>query len=1006
MSRFRTGKRPGPGHWCLCFVPDMENTPGVISASLPEITPGVVSAGAVLGGMIVAARARSARHPARISAAIAVLIVAGVVGAAVVLRAQGPALSAPAVPSTLADLERAFRTPPDDARIMMRWWWFGPAVTKAGLEREMRRMKEGGIGGFEIQPVYPLALDDPAQGLVTHPFLSDAFIDHLRFAATKARELGLRADLTLGSGWPYGGPQVSISQAAGKLRIERVAVPAGAQRVIVPDVRAGEHLIAAFLAPTAAPATTEGIREVASITGGVLYLPDRAPVAREVLFFISSRTGMMVKRASVGAEGFVLNHYDRDALDHYLKTVGDRLLSAFDGSPPYAVFCDSLEVNDSDWTDDFLEAFKARRSYDLRPLLPALVLDAGPSSAAIRHDWGRTLTELLNERFLAPMQAWARQHGTRFRIQGYGIPPATISSSAGVDLPEGEGSQWRTLRASRWAASIGHLYNRPIISSETWTWLHSPVFMATPLDVKAEADLHFLQGINQLIGHGWPYTADGVAYPGWRFYAAGAFNDKNPWWIVMPDLARYLQRVSAVLRQGRPVNDVALYLPIDDGWAHFVPGKVGSLIETLAQRVGADVIPTILDAGFNLDFIDDGVLAGGARVEQGQLAIGQNRYRAIILPGVERIPPATLSALESFARQGVRVVATRRTPELPPGYTATPADHAEVKATADRLFRAASPAGVFVEREADLAAALVARIQPDVAVSSSASDIGFVHRRTDAADLYFVANTSNARRSIDATFRVGAVQAQQWNPLTGDMTPAEVRPLAGRAGVTIALDLAPYESTVIVFVAAPSKPSARRLVAAPTAGKAPQPPIDISTGWRVTFGSTLPPADWNTLRSWTDDEATRFYSGVAVYEKTVDVPPPMLRKGLTVRIDLGEPKAIEVGGPRARVQAWVDAPVREAAVVIVNGRRAGSVWCPPYALDVTPLLRPGPNVIRIDVANLAINYMAGHALPDYTLLNLRYGTRFEPQDMDKVQPVPAGLRGPIRLVARGASAPR
>jgi hypothetical protein len=938
------------------------------------------------------------------AAAIAVLIVAGVVGAAVVLRAmQAP--SAPAVPSTLADLERAFRTPPDDARIMMRWWWFGPAVTKAGLEREMRLMKDGGIGGFEIQPVYPVALDDPARGLVTHPFLSDAFIDHLRFAATKARELGLRADLTLGSGWPYGGPQVDITQAAGKLRIERVAVAAGAQRVTVPDIRAGERLMAAFLAPTAAPATTDGLREVASITDGVLHLPDRAPAAREVLFFISSRTGMMVKRASVGAEGFVLNHYDRDALDHYLKTVGDRLLSAFDGAPPYAVFSDSLEVYESDWTDDFLEAFKARRGYDLRPLLPALLLDAGSSTAAIRHDWGRTLTELLNERFLAPMQAWARQHGTRFRIQGYGIPPATISSNAGVDLPEGEGSQWKTLRASRWAASIGHLYNRPVISSETWTWLHSPPFMATPLDVKAEADLHFLQGINQLIGHGWPYTADGVAYPGWRFYAAGVFNDKNPWWIVMPDLARYLQRVSVLLRQGRPVNDVALYLPIDDAWAHFVPGKVGSLIETLAQRVGADVIPNILDAGFNLDFIDDGVLAGGARVEQGQLAIGQNRYRAIILPGVERIPPATLSALESFARQGVRVVATGRTPDLAPGYTATPADHAALKATADRLFRAVSPAGVFVEREADLAAALVARIQPDVAVSSNASDIGFVHRRTDAADLYFVANTSNARRSIDATFRLGAVQAQQWNPLTGDMTPAEFHPLAGRAGATLALDLAAYESTVIVFPlgAPPSKrvtPATPRSVA--RADRLPGP-IDISTGWRVTFGPTLPPADWNTLRSWTDDEATRFYSGVAVYEKTVDVPAPMLRKGLTVRIDFGEPKAIEMGGPRARVQAWVDAPVREAAVVTVNGRRAGSVWCPPYALDVTPLLRPGPNLIRIDVANLAINYMAGHASPDYKLLNLRYGTRFEPQDMDKVQPVPAGLRGPIRLVAAPAA---
>jgi hypothetical protein len=73
--------------------------------------------------------------------------------AAVVLRAiqAGTPPSAPAVASTVADLERAFRTPPDDARIMMRWWWFGPAVTKAELEREMRLMKDGGIGGFEIQ---------------------------------------------------------------------------------------------------------------------------------------------------------------------------------------------------------------------------------------------------------------------------------------------------------------------------------------------------------------------------------------------------------------------------------------------------------------------------------------------------------------------------------------------------------------------------------------------------------------------------------------------------------------------------------------------------------------------------------------------------------------------------------------------------------------------------------------------------------------------------------------
>jgi hypothetical protein len=171
----------------------------------------------------------------------------------------------------------------------------------------------------------------------------------------------------------------------------------------------------------------------------------------------------------------------------------------------------------------------------------------------------------------------------------------------------------------------------------------------------------------------------------------------------------------------------------------------------------------------------------------------------------------------------------------------------------------------------------------------------------------------------------------------------------------------------------------------------------------VTFGPTGAPAEWTTLRSWTDDEATRYFSGVASYEKSVEVPAAMLRIGQSIQLDLGSPKAIEIGGPGSRVQAWIDAPVRDAAIVFVNGQRAGSAWCPPYTVDVTPFLRRGRNLIRIDVANVAINHMAGHALPDYKLLNLRYGTRFEPQDMDKVRPVPAGLFGPIRLVAAPAA---
>ena len=72
---------------------------------------------------------------------------------------------------------------------MMRWWWFGPAVTKPELEREMRLMKQGGIGGFEVQPTYALELDNPAKGIRNLPYMSDEFLEMLRFTGEKAKEI-------------------------------------------------------------------------------------------------------------------------------------------------------------------------------------------------------------------------------------------------------------------------------------------------------------------------------------------------------------------------------------------------------------------------------------------------------------------------------------------------------------------------------------------------------------------------------------------------------------------------------------------------------------------------------------------------------------------------------------------------------------------------------------------------------------------------------------------------
>ena len=173
--------------------------------------------------------------------------------------------------------------------------------------------------------------------------------------------------------------------------------------------------------------------------------------------------------------------------------------------------------------------------------------------------------------------------------------------------------------------------------------------------------------------------------------------------------------------------------------------------------------------------------------------------------------------------------------------------------------------------------------------------------------------------------------------------------------------------------------------------------LDLSSDWSVTFGKNSP-IEMKKFRSWTDEDATRYFSGSAIYEKTIDLPADLRAAGNSVFLDFGEGQELDVQATRNGMQTWFDPPIREAAVVYINEQKTGSLWSPPYKLDITRFLKDGRNEVRIVVANTAINYMAGRKLPDYKLLNLRYGERFQPQDMDKVQPIPSGITGTLKLI--------
>jgi hypothetical protein len=663
----------------------------------------------------------------------------------------------------------------------------------------------------------------------------------------------------------------------------------------------------------------------------------------------------------------------KPAIEHYLQTRGDELLGGFAGEPPYAIFSDSLEVYGSDWTKDLPAEFARRRGYDLVSHLPELVQGGTAEAESVRHDWGVTLSELVSDNYLRPMAGYAAAHATRFRSQTYGEPAVTLADEHIPQLPEGEGPQWHAFSFTRWASSANHVYGNRITSAETFTWLHSPAWRATPLDMKAEADCMFLEGVNQIIGHGFPYSAPGVPEPGWSLYAAAALNDHNPWWPVMHDVTAYLQRVSWAMRQGEPANDVALLLPEDDAQAAFRPGHV-SVTDEMHQKITSDLMGAILDSGYNVDYID--------------LAAAEDRglhYPILVVPPTERMTLRGVHALEAFAAGGGKLVFLGQTPSRAAGLVDS-ADSPAVVAGIQRLL----PKSTHVDTAAELAAALPRLLQPDVELGAAGGKVGFIHRHLSDADIYFFANTTAEAISFPVRVRSLYRNAEWWDADNGRAERAE-------PGQT--LTLPPYGSRLLLLSGSPEHSG----VAAVMRFTPDSRPAIRITDWTVAFpgskGSAPEPTQQHVSDTlWTDNASTRFYSGEVRYSARFDLDGVVKGRQAQLQFAAGDPLVNNQQPGKAGMRAWFDPPIREAAEVRVNGKHVGDLWHPPYVMDVTSSLHPGENTLELRVFNTAINELAGQPPRDYTALKAKYGDRFQMQDMDHLQAVPSGIRGTVEIV--------
>lgn len=380
----------------------------------------------------------------------------------------------------------------------------------------------------------------------------------------------------------------------------------------------------------------------------------------------------------------------------------------------------------------------------------------------------------------------------------------------------------------------------------------------------------------------------------------------------------------------------------------------------------------ILDSGYNVDYID--LMAAEQR---------GFHYPVVVVPPTERMPLRGVRALEAYVAGGGKLIFVGQTPTLAAG-VADAADTPAVSAGIHQLVQKSRQ----VETTTELAAALPSLLKQDVELGAAGGKVGFMHRHLRNADICFLANTTAEPVSFPVRVRSSHREAEWWDADSGKVE---------RADLGQSLTLPPYGSRLLVLY------DGSRLSTPLTQFTAEQRPTVKLTDWTMAFpgsaGSAAQPTEQHAARTlWTDSASARFYSGEVRY--TTQFHLDALHKGERAQLQFGpsDPLQNTQAPGKAGMRAWLDPPIREAAEVFINGQHVGDLWHPPYTIDVTSAAHAGENTLELRVFNTAINELAGQKPLDYAALKAKYGDRFQMQDMENLQPVSSGIRGPVQIV--------
>tara|TARA_R110002050_G_scaffold55296_1_gene124878 strand:- start:2574 stop:5303 length:2730 start_codon:yes stop_codon:yes gene_type:complete len=873
----------------------------------------------------------------------------------------------------------SFKKSKSQTKPWTRWWWMGSAVDSVNLKQNLIDLHNVGIGGVEIAPIYGVKGEE--DNFID--YLSPKWMNMLSYTTKIADSLGMGVDLTLGTGWPYGGPQVTQEFAATKLITQKYNVEKGTtfnQEISIDDPKDKKT---AVLNSILAFGEKGNYKELTSKIKNNKINFEAKDDDYIIYFVFTGKTRQQVKRAAPGAQGLTLDHYSEEALQKYV-TPFEEAFKNFDGNIR-SIFNDSYEVYGTNFTPNFFEAFKEYRGYDLKAYLPLLLnQDETEEGNRIKGDYRQTLSDLLLYKFDKPWTKWANKNGFMSRLQAHGAPGNLIDLYASADIPECEtfGSMPYDIEGFRrekddiregdadpvmlkFSSSAAHIAGKPLTSSETFTWLRDH-FKTALSQTKPEVEDLFLNGINHVFLHGTTYSPKRAVWPGWKFYASVNFNPNLGLGEDENALFRYIENCQKLLQSGKPDNQTLLYWPIHDVLNSHLSGelffqfKIHSLDEWLHNQPFYNTTKNLLENGYGVDFVSDNFIEK-ATVKNGEIILPGGNYKSLILPTLTTIPLATAKKILNLKKHGATII-FQDVPKTVPGFKNYKSESKELKElfTSNKIIKSKD---IF----SDLS---IVNVEPEKLVETG---LKFIRRDINGDKIYYIVNHTS--KDVDRFIPINAKSkiVEIMNPYLSISGQAKIKSAGNKTMVKVQL-----KSGESLFLKTTDTSNLKNW----NYFKEETVSYPIQGEWNITFlkgGSELPKEKRITeLQSWTYfNEESAFFSGTAKYEIAFQNPVENKTNWL---LKLGD--------------------VRESAKVWINNKYVGTLWSNPFEINLGQL-KKGNNKLTLEVTNLSANRirakeMRGEEWKIFYEINM-VDKDYQKFDATKWNPMPSGILGPVSI---------